>query len=232
MGLREEKKKELRRQILNTSVRLFGEHGVTGTRVADIAALLRISEATFFNYFPSKQAICEEAVADVITRAIEHAVSGDAPVQEQLAELTAALVAEFTADRPLVALLRRHPEIMAAGWMRIERPQATLTNRIETAQAAGSLRADTSADVLGEMYLDSVLMTFSRALSDHKSDEQLESTLTQVLVIWTDGCASRKSGRLRRASQRLGLSTSAGEEASAPAQLRPEESPSAPATER
>ena len=105
MGLREEKKQELRRQIRATALRLFGERGMGATRVADIAALLRISEATFFNYFPSKRAICEEAVSDLISGAIARSVAQTErlSVCEQLEVLATDLIEKLTTDRPLIA---------------------------------------------------------------------------------------------------------------------------------
>ena len=57
MGLREEKKAEQRRAILNTAAALFRKRGYEETRVRDIVERLRISEVTFFNYFPTKDAL-------------------------------------------------------------------------------------------------------------------------------------------------------------------------------
>ena len=56
MGLREEKKAEQRRAILDTAAALFRKRGYEETRVRDIVERLRISEVTFFNYFPTKDA--------------------------------------------------------------------------------------------------------------------------------------------------------------------------------
>jgi AcrR family transcriptional regulator len=63
-GLRERKKSRLRQQILQTAVALFEDKGYEGTRVSDITELLDISQPTFFRYFPSKDAILQEIVAD------------------------------------------------------------------------------------------------------------------------------------------------------------------------
>src|SRR5277367_6213459 len=57
MGLREEKKAEQRRAIQNAAGALFRKRGYEETRVRDIVARLRISEVTFFNYFPTKDAL-------------------------------------------------------------------------------------------------------------------------------------------------------------------------------
>src|SRR5215469_10284718 len=57
MGLREEKKAEQRRAILDTAAALFRKRGYEKTRVRDIVDRLRISEVTFFNYFSTKDAL-------------------------------------------------------------------------------------------------------------------------------------------------------------------------------
>src|SRR5512135_2402346 len=57
MGLREEKKAEQRRAILSTAAALFRKKGYEETRIRDIVDRLRISEVTFFNYFPTKDAL-------------------------------------------------------------------------------------------------------------------------------------------------------------------------------
>ena len=68
MGLREEKKVEQRRAILDAAVALFRKRGYEQTRVQDIIARLRISEATFFNYFPTKDALLYEFAVEDIER--------------------------------------------------------------------------------------------------------------------------------------------------------------------
>src|SRR3972149_7661346 len=60
MGLRDEKKRQQRREILEEAIGLFRECGYDETRVQDIIDRVRISEATFFNYFPTKEALLGE----------------------------------------------------------------------------------------------------------------------------------------------------------------------------
>jgi TetR/AcrR family transcriptional regulator, cholesterol catabolism regulator len=61
MGLREQKKEEMRRRLYETATALFREKGFDGTRVKDVIDVVGVSEATFFNYFPTKAAVLLES---------------------------------------------------------------------------------------------------------------------------------------------------------------------------
>ena len=54
-GLRERKKVRTRQLIAETARRLFVERGFDAVPVADVARAAEVSEATVFNYFPTKE---------------------------------------------------------------------------------------------------------------------------------------------------------------------------------
>ncbi|MFC4590212.1 TetR/AcrR family transcriptional regulator [Sphaerisporangium corydalis] len=55
MGLREIKKEQTRRLLVDTAKRLFAQRGFDKVRVAEVAQEAQVSEATVFKYFPTKE---------------------------------------------------------------------------------------------------------------------------------------------------------------------------------
>src|SRR3954468_2894236 len=73
---RERRKEETRSQIFQAAMRLFERKGVFNTTVEEIAASADVAKGTFFNYFPSKEAILTklaERQVGVVKQAAERA---------------------------------------------------------------------------------------------------------------------------------------------------------------
>src|SRR5947209_10952629 len=75
-GRRERRKEEMRSQIFQAAMRLFERKGVFDTTVEEITESADVAKGTFFNYFPSKEAILTklaERQIGVIKKAAEAA---------------------------------------------------------------------------------------------------------------------------------------------------------------
>jgi AcrR family transcriptional regulator len=80
VGLREQKKKQTRQRIAETAHRLFGERGFDGVTVAEVARGAEVSEATLFNYFPTKEDLFYsglEAFGDHLIEAVRNRPAGE-----------------------------------------------------------------------------------------------------------------------------------------------------------
>jgi AcrR family transcriptional regulator len=84
LGLRERKKLRTRQQIADTAWRLFAERGFEAVPVAEIARVAEVSEATVFNYFPTKEDLVfhrMEAFEDELLSAIRDRPKGESIVE-------------------------------------------------------------------------------------------------------------------------------------------------------
>ncbi len=84
LGLRELKKQRTRQQIADTAWRLFAEHGFDEVSVAEIAREAEVSEATVFNYFPTKEDLVfhrMEAFEQELLSALRDRPEGESIVQ-------------------------------------------------------------------------------------------------------------------------------------------------------
>src|ERR1043165_10134843 len=59
------------RQILAAALEVFGEHGLAGARLEDIAKRAGLSKGTIYLYFPNKEELFREMVRDTVVSKIE-----------------------------------------------------------------------------------------------------------------------------------------------------------------
>jgi len=65
---RERKKEETRRRILEAAFRLFAEQGFENTTIVQITGAADIGKGTFYNYFPSKEALLNDFMDELSCR--------------------------------------------------------------------------------------------------------------------------------------------------------------------
>jgi len=97
---RERKKRQTRRLIAETAMRLFGEQGYEQTTVAQIAEAADVATKTFFNHFPSKEDVVFADVPwrdAVALQAIADRRPGES-VASVLTRMYDAMLADFRAE--------------------------------------------------------------------------------------------------------------------------------------
>jgi AcrR family transcriptional regulator len=200
MGLREEKKIEQRRSILDAATALFRKRGYEQTRVQDIIARLRISEATFFNYFPTKEALLYEfAVEDLERGAVvlrSELERHDRSVPDRIRSLMSSWVEECVSDRKFNALVVSRSRIFAGpqGELRAKalRNYDILKELFREGQKRGEIRADTDPLQLAEMLEGIWVLTAGNWLfgwwKDNSDKVEFEQRVMKAVNVFLDGC--------------------------------------------
>lgn len=202
MGLREEKKEQQRREIMEAAIGLFHERGYDQTRVQDIIARLRISEGTFFNYFPSKDAILHAFAFEQVeqfTAVLRHELAArQRGVPDRLRELVRVIAQAFSADREFMAVVVTRSSLFSAtGPLREKelRSYDLFAELFREGQARGEIRSDVDAMQLAEMLTGVYSFTAGNWLIGWWKDstETLEARLLSAFDIFLEGCAAGRS---------------------------------------
>jgi NADH dehydrogenase len=196
VGLREEKKQEMRQAILDTTVALFRERGFAGARIQDVAGRLRISEGTFFNYFPTKQSVLDAVAVELVDESIDRlrreVVDDDRPVPARLAELLEAFAASFGEDRELATLLVTHTAFFSGVRTdRRERGHLLLTELFAEGQARAEIRDDVPPQQLAAMTMAIALAAVQAWVADPHAEQTLEQRLVLGASVMLTGCGAR-----------------------------------------
>jgi len=108
VSLREKKKIETKSRIFEVSGRLFKEKGFENTTVDEITKEAGIAKGTFFNYFPTKEALLMyfgEQKDELIYNLIENETKRDAPTKEKIKNFLVHLAESYEKDKELTKLL-------------------------------------------------------------------------------------------------------------------------------
>jgi AcrR family transcriptional regulator len=116
LGLRERKKLRTRATIQREALRLFLKQGFDETTIEEIAEAAEISPSTFFNYFPSKEAVVfEDELDPLILAAFDAQPPGTHPIRA-LRNAMMSVFANLTPEqdrtvRQRIELLARTPAL-------------------------------------------------------------------------------------------------------------------------
>ncbi len=191
MGLREAKKQRIRLDIIENAIALFRERGFEATKVREIAEAAEISEATFFNYFPTKDAVLSDWAHACVSEPLQRAAEiGERGVRPALRMICVDLAARIEADRAFAARAWERARLTAPG------SPAALLALLEEGQQGGQLRRDLSARQLGEILYAAVSGTICSWLERAAPDGSLAPELRRSVDLVLDG-ARRRNERVR-----------------------------------
>jgi len=148
LGRRHRRKQETRRQIFQAAMNLFARKGIFGTTVEEITQAADVGKGTFFNYFPSKEAILSalaERQLEIIDRAVEKAGSAVTvrPIlQEMVIELSSGPGRSPIMLRSLFATVLSNQMLLELFSGALQTGRGKVASIIERGQQIGEIRRD------------------------------------------------------------------------------------------
>jgi len=154
-GRRERKKRELRKRIYDEAGRLFLRQGYDATTALQIAEAADVAQATFFNYYPSKDDLIQQMTSEVlgvVRLLVEEQRKRDATTAERISDMasraTRLIQNTQLLTRDLLRALMRKPE--GSGPLLADVRRA-LAEFMRDGQELGDVRSDRDAEFLAEM---------------------------------------------------------------------------------
>jgi AcrR family transcriptional regulator len=185
MGVRERKKANSRRALVEAATKLFEERGVDATTMDDIARAAGMSRTSVFNYFGYKEMnLCEIGARYV--QEIAGPVMGDLdrPPDVLFREVAQLLAAVATREPVLIAAVARettHPDpVRRRRAQETMRYPAVVNQMLDQFAASGALRHPELREMYGNQLVDMLSGTLVRAagvLSRDRLSAEIEHTL-------------------------------------------------------
>ena len=196
MGLREAKKQRQRQEIVETALELFRERGYDQTRVSDVTERAGISDATFFNYFASKDLVLDElalAQVELFNETLRYELGLDSKsVPDRIRETMKVAAAAIAADREFQNVLYTRSNLFHSSGVLKERTHEMyrlLAKLFEIGQQRQEIRHDVKAMQLAEILIATYhLTTINWLIRWWGGRQRLERRLAAAIEIFLGGC--------------------------------------------
>ena len=190
LGLRDRKKEQVRESLVDAAIRLFDARGIDATSSDDIAAEVGVSRATFFNYFPYKEAVLVEIgarfVAGIAAEAAARQRRSARMALYDLADAIATIVERHPNVVPYIAREMTHPDPTRRRYaaQRMHYP-ALYEALLDELEAAGMLRSRGRRGTYGRQLVDLATGVLVRAGQDFPSGETRGELRSNVDLFWS-----------------------------------------------
>lgn len=197
MGLREQKKQQMRRRLYESAAELFRERGFEAARVKDITERVGVSEATFFNYFPTKESVLlaseleiKELYAEFLRQLLARSSE---PVVDRVRELVSVLGQVFAADREFMAAVVGRTGVFYGSTGRAKEMDienfALLAELFDQGRKSGEIDAGYHPMQLAEVLTATFMLTITNWITAWWGDlGDLEPRLMKAVEIFLGGC--------------------------------------------
>lgn len=188
MDLRQRRKAETTRLIHDVALRMARDHGVEAVTIEAICEAAGISQRSFFNYFPFKEAVFVLPPPPLPEEAVARFASGAGDLAGDLVELLVAQAAAMEQGRWIEPLMREisiaHPRLMPLQMAEFHKFELQLQGLI--AGRLGVPADDVRAIALAGAMTGAVRVTFDRWRNDADADiparvrESLEAVVQTI----------------------------------------------------
>src|SRR5262252_308967 len=195
LGRRERRKEETRKQIFKAAMKLFGKKGVFATTVEEITEAADVGKGTFFNYFPSKEAILSalaERQLGVINTAVERAQTAESvrPVLKDMCrELSSVPGRSQILLRSLLGMVLSNKFMFELFQSVLSKGRERVVLIVERGQHLGEIRRDIPATIIARC-LQQVAFGTNFIWAASPASDLMEWHETSMDLLWR-GIASR-----------------------------------------
>lgn len=183
-GLRERKKARTRQTIADTALRLFTERGFDQVTVAEVARESEVSQATLFNYFPTKEDLVFSGMGEYEARLVDAIRDRDAgmSVVEALADFLLRPQQDRLSSRDSKSLATMARMVTSSSALVIRERQVFAEH---TADLAAVLANQTNAEPedLAPWVVANALMGIHRAILDSVRRRALDGQTNPSLAL-------------------------------------------------
>lgn len=193
LSRRERKKLETRQGLLEAALALFRENGYDETTVEEITERADVAKGTFFNYFPSKDALLSDLTVWQFSQ-LRGALDVDQGAPEsplaRIKMLVRFLYEQTLSDWHLfqrafaMRLSKPHPSHHQAK----RRLSGLLTELVREAQACGEIRADVEAELVSDLMFVAHFRRLSACFRENGTLPSPDDS-EQVIDLLVDGLA-------------------------------------------
>ena len=200
INLRENKKLQLRENILNAAAHEFAERGFIHTSVSNIMNRANLGVGTFYNYFESKEELLlillkniAKEVEDAVKERLEKNLSS-LQILDETTSLMSRLIDENKFVLPLFLSASEHsdkPELLPTRkYTPTFKPIFEVI--LKRGQANGEIRSDVPADLIAEMF-----HSIYQAASFSKLDIPFQENIKLKVRLLIDGINLIKNAECR-----------------------------------
>jgi AcrR family transcriptional regulator len=202
LSRRERRKREVRERIVEAAMKRFVRQGFEATTVDQIAEDADVAQKTFFNYFPTKQALFHQLAAeriDEFCQILEEEREAQGGTQEKLEHcflrLSELLEERKRLARDLILEIMRN-SLPGGSAEELSKLHAPFEAILRDGQAAGDVREDSPVDFLAEM----VLGGFNTVMNNWLNipDYPVKDRLAQTAGFFAEAVSPPASARRRR----------------------------------